>query len=164
MMADLIRFMIALVVALQAAAGAQGHALSIQSGDKAITLTMADLAAMPMSKLMIREEHTREYEGVEVAELLKRAGVTFGQSLRGPRLASYVVATGADGYRIVIALPEIDPEFTQHPGALVAVRQNGQPLAARDGPLQLILPGDRRHARWVRSLAAIHVLSAPEVK
>jgi hypothetical protein len=164
MMLDSIRFVAVLLLALPAAASALDDTLTIQTAEKLATLTMADLAAMPVSKLTVDEEKPREFEGVELVELLKRAGVTFGQSLRGPRLATYLVATGADGYRVIVALPEIDPDFTRHPGALVAVRENGQPLSARDGPLQLILPADKRHARWVRSLVSVQIVAAPQVK
>src|ERR1700751_877406 len=46
------------------------------------------------------------YEGVSVAELLRRADVPLGKQLRGPRMKLYVVVEAADGYRAVFALAE----------------------------------------------------------
>jgi len=165
MMRDLRRFLWVLALALPTqAASAQNQTLTVRNGDQVVTLSMADLAAMPASRVASDDAGKGEYEGVALADLLARAGVTFGQTLRGLRLATYLTATGADGYRVVIALPEIDPDFTRHPGALVAVRQNGKSLSPRDGPLQLVLPGDKRHARWVRTLTSLEVLAAPASK
>ena len=36
----------------------------------------------------------------------------FGEAIRGDGLANYVLAGAADGYRVVFALPEMDPAFT----------------------------------------------------
>ena len=82
-----------------------------------------------------------------------------GKDLHGKALAEYVVATGSDGYRAVLALAEIDPEF--HPGeVLVADAMDGKPLNAKTGPFRLIVTEDKRPARSVRSLISIEVKSA----
>jgi hypothetical protein len=41
------------------------------------------------------------YEGVLLEELLRRAGAPQGEKLRGPAMATYVVAEADDGYRVV---------------------------------------------------------------
>lgn len=160
---DFSRFVITLLLACPAAAAAQ-EALTIRNGERVVAITRAELAGLPAAALTPDDKDGGRYEGVAVMDLLARAGVTFGQTMRGPRLATYLVAAGGDGYRVVIALPEIDPDFTRHPGALVAWRRNGEPLPAREGPLQLILPADRRHARWVRNLVSLTLFTAPEVR
>jgi hypothetical protein len=69
-----------------------------------------------------------------------------------------VVATGSDGYRSVVALAEIDPEF--HPGlVLVADAMDGKPLGAA-GPFRLVVTEDKRPARSVRNLISIEVKTA----
>ena len=162
MVREFSRFVLVAMLVLETrGAAAQGPALAVRNGDQVTAFTITELGALPASRLTAGEGDRGEYEGVAVVDLLSRAGVTFGQTLRGPRLASYLLATGADGYRVVIALPEIDPDFTRHPGALVALRQNGKSLSSRDGPLQLVLPTDKRHARWVRTLTSLEVLSVP---
>jgi hypothetical protein len=88
--------------------------------------------------------------------VLKAAGVQFGQDLRGPALATYLVVEAADGYRAVFALPELDPAFTDCI-ILLADRREGKPLGGTEGPLRVIVPGEKRHARWVRQVIALKV-------
>lgn len=53
-----------------------------------------------------------QFEGVWLVDLLQAAGITFGESLRGNRAACVALVDAADGYRIPIALLEIDPATT----------------------------------------------------
>jgi hypothetical protein len=96
-----------------------------------------------------------------MAELLRRAGLPQGENLRGPLLARYIVVSAHDGYRTVFALPEFDPAFTDN-RAILADKMDGQPLSDRDGPLRLVLSGEKREARWVRMVERIEILSAPD--
>jgi DMSO/TMAO reductase YedYZ molybdopterin-dependent catalytic subunit len=96
------------------------------------------------------------YEGVPLIELLKAAGLKFGQDLRGKALASYLVVEASDGYRAVFALPELDPAFSERV-ILIADRRDKQPLDEKHGPLQIIVPGEKRHARWVRQVASLKI-------
>jgi hypothetical protein len=96
------------------------------------------------------------YEGVALADILAAAGVPHGNDLRGKAMALYVVAEAADGYKAVYALPELDPSFTDRL-ILVADCRDGHALPARDGPLQIIVPGEKKHARWVRMLLQLRV-------
>jgi len=150
------------VVACCGAAHAEGPApaLTVRNGDKVITLSAEKLAGLPRRTIDARDERdVVKYDGVRLIDVLMQAGVTFGQTMRGPRLASYVVAGAPDGFRVVIALAEIDPDFAAR-DAIVADRRNGAPLSMRDGPLQLIIPADTHHARWVRNLTTLTIQSA----
>ena len=71
-----------------------------------LTLTVADLKTMPRKTLTVVNPHdkkTEKYEGVALEEILHKAGVPQGEALRGPAMATYVVAEGADGYRVVFS-------------------------------------------------------------
>jgi DMSO/TMAO reductase YedYZ molybdopterin-dependent catalytic subunit len=82
-----------------------------------------------------------------------------GSDLRGKALANYIVATGSDGYRSVLALGEVDPSF--HPGeVIVADSMNGKPLDAHSGPFKLVVTEDKHPARSVRDLITIELKSA----
>src|SRR5262249_10815519 len=98
-------------------------------------------------------------EGVPLFEILKAAGVPFGTDLRGPALASYLVVEASDGYRVVFALPELDPAFTDHI-VLLADRRDGKPLEGEEGALRLVVLGEKRHARWVRKVVALRIRRA----
>jgi len=51
------------------------------------------------------------YSGISVIDLLARLGVPRGKNLHGKALSEYIVTTGSDGYKAVLALAEADPEF-----------------------------------------------------
>jgi Oxidoreductase molybdopterin binding domain len=96
------------------------------------------------------------FEGVALLELLKRAGVPLGKDLRGDRMVTYVLVGIEDGYRVVFALPEIDPAFSDRLIHL-ADHRDQQPLSAKEGPLRLIVPGEKRQARWVHQVTPVTV-------
>ncbi len=97
-----------------------------------------------------------EFEGIPLHALLAQAGVKFGNELRGPALASYLVVEAADGYRVVFALPELDPACTDRV-ILLADRRDGKPLNDKEGPLRLVVSGEKRHIRWVRQVVALRL-------
>jgi hypothetical protein len=97
-----------------------------------------------------------------VRELLTRAGVPAGDALRGPALATAVVVTGAGGYRVVFAIAECDPAFTDRV-AILADRKDGAPLPPNAAPFRLVITGEKRPARWVGQVVAIELMSRTAV-
>ena len=102
-----------------------------------------------------------DYDGVLLSVLLRALGAPNGEALRGPGLALYVRIRGADGYRAVFALGELDSSIGKA-NVILADRRDGQPLDASEGPFRIIAAGDRRPARWVRQVVAIDVLKAAD--
>jgi hypothetical protein len=129
----------------------------------ATQLSLSDLQAMPRAKATVKmrdgKEHT--FEGVAMAEVLKKAGQPQGDELRGSLLSRYILITAHDGYRAVFSLPEFDPVF-EDTEALLADRMDGESIPTRDGPFRLILPKEKREARWMRMVERIEVVSTPE--
>jgi len=124
--------------------------------------TAASLREYPQTKVTVFNHHTMKnetYSGVPLMDLLSHLGVPHGKDLKGAALGEYVVATGSDGYKSVLALGEVDPEF--HPGiVLVADELDGKPLDAKTGPFRLVVSEDKRPARSVRNLVKIEVKKA----
>jgi hypothetical protein len=127
-----------------------------------LVLHDSDLAAFSRQSATVADEKGEKtaYEGVAVFELLKRAGVPTGKQMRGSQMRLYVVAGAADGYRAVFALAEFDPDFTDRIILLVD-RRDGRPLSPQEGPFRIIVPGEKRHARWVRQVTALKVEQVP---
>jgi DMSO/TMAO reductase YedYZ molybdopterin-dependent catalytic subunit len=126
---------------------------------KTLSLTAEDLARLPHQSMTVTEHDGTKaaYSGVALRDVLLQAGVPIGpDQLRGKSQGLCVVAEGADGYKVVIALPEIDAEFTDAT-VLVADKRNGEGLDAKSGVLKLIVPQDKKQGRWVRGLVALHV-------
>jgi DMSO/TMAO reductase YedYZ molybdopterin-dependent catalytic subunit len=127
-----------------------------------LVLTVADLKSMPRKKLSVVNPHdkkTENYEGVLLEELLRKAGVPQGESLRGPAMASYVLAEAGDGYRVVFSLAELDSGIVNSE-VMVADTMDGAPLGDKAGPFRLVAPHEKRPARWVRMLKSITVVRA----
>jgi DMSO/TMAO reductase YedYZ molybdopterin-dependent catalytic subunit len=124
-------------------------------------LTLADLKAIPRTKVTAKghDATTHEYEGVTLATLLAKAGAPQAGDLRGKNMSLCVVAEASDGYRAAFSLAELDPDFAAE-SVLVADTVNGKALGPDQGPLRLIVPGDRRQGRWVRLLKIISVVNA----
>ena len=123
-----------------------------------LTLTAADLAAMPRAKAVTDNNGIQTaYEGVWLNEVLKKAGVLLGAGLRGAALAGYIVASASDGYQVVFSIGELDPDMTDGQ-YLLADTANGKPLFGENGAFRLVIPTDKRGARSVRLLTKIEVV------
>jgi hypothetical protein len=149
-----------LVLAAAVSSSAQVAKIRISgSGIETTDLTAAELAKMPRLPVDVREPHTgemRHYEGVRLSDLLLKARVQLGEKLRGQALGTYVVARASDGYAVVYSLAEIDPAMTDNQ-IIVADTLNGKALAPKQGPFRVVVPGDKRPARWVRMVSEFEV-------
>jgi hypothetical protein len=143
--------------ALASVGDAQEISVQINSGTP-VKVTAADINAMPHQTVSV-ESHgkTVSFEGVPLRLVLEKAGATLGETLRGKRLASYLLAEAADGYRVVFALPELDPAFTDRV-ILLADRVDGRPLDNKEGPFRVVVPGEKRMARSARQVIALKVV------
>jgi hypothetical protein len=131
----------ALISVLLSAALAQCQELTIQTeSGKQTVLTKSDIESLPHVKVTTHGSETSTiFEGVVLRVVLERAGVEFGHSMRGKRLASCLLVEAADGYRAVIALPELDPDFTDKE-VVLAYLQDGKPLDEKAGPYRIVIP------------------------
>lgn len=155
----------AVVLILLALLTTSGYAQTVLtvSGEvtKPLTLRAADLQAMPRAEVTAtdRDGKAHRYSGVSLLDLLKQAGTTLGNDLRGKNLMKYVVVRATDDYRVMFALPEIDADFAAQT-ILLADRVDGAPLPAGIGPYRIVVPNEKKPTRWVRNVNAIEVRSA----
>jgi DMSO/TMAO reductase YedYZ molybdopterin-dependent catalytic subunit len=125
---------------------------------QALTLTPADIKVLPRTTVTVTEEGREiKYEGVLVAEILKKAGVPLGREMSGGAVASYVLAGARDGYQVVFSLAELDPGFTSN-DIIIADTIEGKPLFDYQGPLRIVAPHDKRGARSIRMLQTLSVV------
>jgi DMSO/TMAO reductase YedYZ molybdopterin-dependent catalytic subunit len=170
-MPSMVKLIVALAIA-SAAMLAQARATSAQtattavsgaltvSGDvkEQVTVTPADIKSMPRTTVKVNEEGREvTYEGVLVAEILKKAGVPLGRDMSGGAVASYVLAGAKDGYQVVFSVAELDPGFTAN-DVIVADTIDGKPLFDYQGPLRIVAPHDKRGARSIRMLQTLTVV------
>ncbi len=152
--------MLVLLLCTPASVFAQAVALRV-IGDvpNHLALTIADIAAFRRQTINVTDEKgTRiEYGGVPVAEILQKAGAPMGKELKGPNMALGVIARAPDGYHVLFSSTEFDAAFSDRV-ILLADRRDGKPLDNREGPLRIMVPGDKRGARWIRGVDTLEVL------
>ena len=127
-----------------------------------LTLDAAALAKLPRVTVQGSDHGVSgSWSGVPLSAILSAAGVPLGEALRGKNMALYVRISAADGYRVVYALAELDPQFRNEP-VILADQHDGKVLGAKEGPWRVIAPTDQRPARWIRQVTRIDVLRAPD--
>ena len=151
---------------------AAGHAAPVLASEAVLRVggdverprqwTMEELAALPRHEVRARDRDGTEatFTGVALVDLLRLAGAPLGADLRGSNMATYLLVEAADNYRVVFALPELDPAFTDRV-ILLADHRDGQPLTTRRDRYASWCPGDKRHARWVRQVLSCTIRRAP---
>ena len=125
---------------------------------KPLTLQAADLKAMPHTDVTGKDRDGKEhtYSGIPLVALLKQAGATVGGELRGENLSKYVIVKAIDGYEVLFALPELDPEFATRT-IILADSVDGAPLPSGVGPYRVVVPDEKKPARWIREVKSIEV-------
>ncbi|MFB6456354.1 molybdopterin-dependent oxidoreductase [Chitinophaga sp. Hz27] len=123
-----------------------------------LTLTLESLNQMKKSSVTAADKDGKShvYSGVALYDILQAAGVTFGSALRGENMAKYLLVKSGDGYEVLFSLPEIDPAFNDKT-ILVAMESDGQALPQGKGPYRLVVPGEKRPARWVWEVTTLTV-------
>ena len=135
--------------------------LALTVDGKTTTLTPAQLKAMAQKTVKVHNEHTKmdeNYSGVELSDLLAKAGFAVSATNHRTMLRSYLQAEGTDKYWVLYSLTEV--LGSEHEGdVIVATSMDGKGLGA-DGELKLVSTGDKKPQRWVRNLMAITMKSA----
>jgi hypothetical protein len=126
-----------------------------------LTITLDDLSKLPQHTIKTQEHSTPVvFEGVLVMDILAKVGIPTGEKLGGKFLSQYLLVGGADGYRVVFALPELDAAFHEN-GVYMAWKRDGKPLSDKEGPFRIVVPNEKRPARWVRQVTALRVKQSP---
>ena len=127
-----------------------------REGQASGALTAADFAklARQQVKATDHEQNVATFEGVLLRDALQPLGLPFGKDLRGKALTIYLLIEAQDGYQVVFTLPELDALFTDKV-VLLADRRDGKPLVREEGPLRIVVPDEKRQARWIRQVKSI---------
>lgn len=117
-----------------------------------------DVTALQALTPVTRTVGANTYTGVGLWDLVNAAGISTNAAVKNDLLGFYVVATGSDGYRTVISLAEISPDFGNQPD-MVAYAMNGAPLTT-NGFARLVIPNDGKAGRYVSNLISLEVVAA----
>src|SRR5262245_5261712 len=140
-----------------AAQDAKGVLLTLaREGQPPTRLTAADFGKLPRQQVKVtdHEQNIAKFEGVLLRDVLQSLALPFGKELRGKALTIYLLIEAQDGYQVVFTLPEIDSLFTEKV-VLLADRRDGKLLSEKEGPLRIVVPDEKRQARWIRQVKSI---------
>lgn len=132
--------------------------IEVENGNT-LDLKAADLTKFPRREVRAKGHDEKEsvYSGYSLSDILLSAKAKIGKDeMRGKELASYLLVEAADGYKAIFAVAEIAPEFTDRI-VLLANTRDGKPLDDKQGTWQIIVPGEKKHGRWVRQVAALKI-------
>jgi len=124
-------------------------------------LSLADVQKLPTETLeatfqsgQTTEKHT--YKGVRLVVLMNQYGPKLNDQRKNDKLRKYVVISAKDGYEVVVAWGELDPEFGNAP-ILLAWEEDGKLLEDKNGPFRLVVPTDKRGGRYVSGVIKIEM-------
>jgi DMSO/TMAO reductase YedYZ molybdopterin-dependent catalytic subunit len=141
--------------------------LAQASGPITVDLLPFDQAAlkgMDQAEVRVSEEgQTVVYSGVPLAAILAKTSKDSG-TMPGLRSLSDAVllVRGTDGYQVAVSAVAVAMD-TKGERFLLAIGRDGKPIGESQGPVRLIVPGDPKHARWVRNVAAIRLVRLDKV-
>ena len=137
--------------------GAPSTSLTINTGaGQPLTLTLADLQALPQQTLTVHNAHSsadETYSGPLLSDVLAKAGVVLTEKTEHPMLHQYLIATGTDKYWVLYSLAEVIPGLHKAK-VIVAIARSGEPLTTA-GQFELINDLDVKPARWVHNVTTI---------
>jgi hypothetical protein len=130
-------------------------------GGKTLRLTRSDLMKLPRTEVDATDhrKNKNHYSGVALRVLLDKLGVPRGEAFRGEWMRAFLVVEANDEYRVIFALPELDPSFTDRV-ILLADTRDGKPLEKFSGPFRVIVPGEKKQARWIRMVKEIRLVDS----
>ncbi len=136
------------------------NSLTITAEGKSVTMSVADLQAMPQRTLKVHNGHSNvdeTYTGVGMDELLKKFGLTLENGGAKKVYQSYVKVEGTDKYFVLYSASELEAGL--HAGdAIVALTVNGQPLT-EDGKFKFVAGAEKKPARWVTNVEKISIVT-----
>jgi len=127
-----------------------------------VDIGLTALARLPARHLAISflTDHgmrRASFDGPLLWTVLAKTGAIDPARRRG-QVSQIIVITGRDGYRAVLALAEIAPDFENKP-VILADRMDGKPLGPEH--LRVVVPLDKHGGRSVRDVVRIEVRAAP---
>jgi hypothetical protein len=138
-----------------AASSAQAQTLEVSYQQKHATVTVPELPHTNVSAKG-HDGIAHDFSCVPITVVLEAVQTPSGENLRGAGMSLVVIASAKDSYHAAFALAELDASVG-HKQAFVCDKQDGRAMSTNDGPLRLVVPSDKRPARWVRMLTSLDV-------
>ncbi len=147
---------VALFVTSALCQGQPGLTVQGVSG-KTVVLSAADLAQLPQKTITATAHGApATFEGALLTDVLAKVDLPSAEKFRKMAASYYLLVEAKDGYRAVFAWAELDPTFMDK-AVYVVTKRDGKELPEKDGPFEVVAPGEKRGARWVRQVTALKI-------
>ncbi|MDR3507348.1 MAG: molybdopterin-dependent oxidoreductase [Caulobacteraceae bacterium] len=134
------------------------QALTIKGPDgRTATVTDAQLRDMHRFSVTAGFGEHHVYAGAPVSDLLALVGGPSDVKLHGPPLDQIVIVTGSDGFIAVLSIAETARSFRDAPPTILADEVDGKPLDPKEGPYRLVIGGELKASRSVRTVTTIEL-------
>lgn len=121
-------------------------------------VSAADLAKLPHVDADVAAHNVKgKYRGVLLGDVLRLVDRPAGDALRGKALSTAIAVEASDGYRVVFAITEVDSAYSNKVVFLADAR-NGASLDSTEGPFRIIVPDEKRPARWAKKVTRIRLV------
>jgi hypothetical protein len=129
-------------------------------GGKSVTLSVSELSNLPQHTVKATDHGTpATFEDVLLTDVLAEVDLPLGEKFHNTAASYYLTVEAKDGYKAVFAWAELDSTFMDK-SIYVVTKRDGKLLTDKDGPFELVVPGEKRNARWVRQLTALRIRQA----
>ena len=129
-------------------------------GGTSATLSVSDLSKLPRQTVKVMDHETpATFEGVLLTDVLAKVSLPLGEKFHSTGASYFLMVEAKDGYRAVFAWAELDSGFMDK-SVYVVTKRDGKPLSGKDGPFQLVAPGEKRAGRWIRQVTALTIQQA----
>jgi hypothetical protein len=151
---------LAAMIGLYAQEGGRATITVTGIGGKSVALSVVDLSKLPQQTVKVTDHGTpATFEGVLLTDVLAKVDLPIGEKFHSTAASYYLLVQAKDGYRAVFAWAELDSTFMDK-SVYVMTKRDGKPLSEKDGPFQLVTPGEKRDGRWVRQVTALTIRQA----
>jgi hypothetical protein len=149
---------IVVMSALLFAPAARSQSLEVSYQQKHAAVQLHEMAHTNVSaKGHDNVSHT--FSCVPMKTVLATVQAPTGENLGGAGVSLVLLASARDNYHAAFTLAELDESIGDKP-VFVCDKQDGESLSASDGPVRLVVPSDKRPARWVRMLTNLEIQPA----
>jgi DMSO/TMAO reductase YedYZ molybdopterin-dependent catalytic subunit len=98
----------------------------------------------------------RAVRAVPLGALVRACGPRLNPKAKNHFLAFTVYVRANDGYTVAFSGAELTPDVGKRE-VWIALDRNGQPLPGDEGPVEILVPGDAKLARWVHGVSRVVV-------
>jgi hypothetical protein len=140
------------VSAVPTGPGGQSTSVTVLGGSQPGNYNLGQLQSLPA--VQVTPSGSPTYTGTPLSTLLGLSSLA-----ESSVLDDIVITQGTDGYEVVLAAAELDPDLGGNPDDILAYASTGSDFPS-SGIARIVFPTDSKHGRWESNLDEVELASA----